>query len=291
LRARALFLLAPLLLLSILAALLAGDAFSDPQNNENTEVTGVETGDRSAHLHPHFTLTLAELRHNLQDMPEETRSAVEENPVGFLELVSACLLSSPELLWLVDKEHSVSETYEAPDLVLLDDYAEPFLKTTRPAFRLREVVMADLLSMLRMAHEKGMNPVIGSAYRSLETQRSIYESQVRLHGSVQADRQSARAGYSQHQLGTTIDFSPIDDSFGDTREAPWLAANSWRFGFSLSYPLGYEELTGYKYEPWHFRYIGRPAAMLTESFFSGIQQRFLEYWLSSRDFFHSRWRL
>ena len=82
----------------------------------------------------------------------------------------------------------------------------------------------------------------------------------------QALRQSARPGHSEHQMGTTMDItSPsvgndLVSAFGDTPEGKWLAANAHTFGFVMSYPPGKEATTGYIYEPWHFRYVGKAEA-------------------------------
>ena len=94
-------------------------------------------------------------------------------------------------------------------------------------------------------------------------------------GTEQASTPVARPGHSQHQLGTAIDFGSIDLGYGETREGQWILANARRFGFSLSYPQGLQDITGYKYEPWHFRYLGRAGAELEHRFVGGVQQLFL----------------
>ena len=118
---------------------------------------------------------------------------------------------------------------------------------------------------------------MSSAYRSYDYQAGLYNRHVEQLGKAAADRVSARPGHSQHQLGTTIDFGSIAAGYGETPNGRWLAAHAWRFGFSLSYPAGYEEYTGYDYEPWHFRYLGRVGTRLEREFFAGLQQRFLVF--------------
>ncbi|MCE1197115.1 D-alanyl-D-alanine carboxypeptidase family protein, partial [bacterium] len=76
---------------------------------------------------------------------------------------------------------------------------------------------------------------------------------------------------SQHQLGTAADFGSITDEFAGTAAGKWVAANAGRFGFSLSFPKGLEPVTGYLWESWHFRYIGKEAAALQEEYFGGVQ--------------------
>ncbi|MEX1104345.1 MAG: M15 family metallopeptidase [Dehalococcoidia bacterium] len=103
-----------------------------------------------------------------------------------------------------------------------------------------------------------------SAYRSYDAQVSAYEANKAIYGD-DVDRFSARPGHSEHQLGTTVDVSSSNvgydlDAFEGTAEAEWVAANSWRYGFIVSYPEGNEDVTGYAYEPWHMRYVGDDTA-------------------------------
>jgi D-alanyl-D-alanine carboxypeptidase len=100
-------------------------------------------------------------------------------------------------------------------------------------------------------------------------------------GQEAADRESARPGHSQHQTGLVVDFGSIDDSFAATAAGRWITANASRFGWSLSYPNGYEDVTGYRWESWHYRYVGREIAAFINNYFDGIQQyalRFMYEW-------------
>lgn len=107
---------------------------------------------------------------------------------------------------------------------------------------------------------------LASGYRSYSMQSSIYSREVRTYGQTQADRQSARPGHSEHQTGLAADLEPSDrrceiaDCFADTAEGKWLAANAYQHGFILRYPDGKENFTGYRYEPWHFRFVGAELA-------------------------------
>ncbi|MBC7724662.1 MAG: M15 family metallopeptidase, partial [Burkholderiaceae bacterium] len=100
-----------------------------------------------------------------------------------------------------------------------------------------------------------------SAYRSYGTQVSVYNRYVASAGQAGADAQSARPGFSEHQTGLAADISAgssciLQACFGDTAQGTWLAANSWRFGFLLRYPADKVAVTGFMYEPWHFRFVG-----------------------------------
>lgn len=118
------------------------------------------------------------------------------------------------------------------------------------------------------AANQGLDIYLSSGFRSYETQVRIYESYVDSYGKESADTFSARPGYSEHQTGLVIDVNTIDDSFAGTPEAEWLAKHAHEYGFIIRYPKGKESITGYKYEPWHIRYLGVEKA--TEVYNSGL---------------------
>jgi D-alanyl-D-alanine carboxypeptidase len=186
------------------------------------------------------------------------------------------------LLQLVDKKHGLPADYEPPDLVSLNDYQ---LRVSRNDLRLRQAVMEAVLAMDQAARADGITLVFSSAYRSYTYQTGLFDRYAGQYGEAQADRFSARPGHSQHQLGTAIDFGSIDDSFAATAAGIWMAENAWRFGFSLSYPQGMEELTGYIWESWHFRYLTVPGARIERDYFGGIQQYFLQFLTEYRRIF------
>lgn len=106
------------------------------------------------------------------------------------------------------------------------------------------------------ASMEGLNIYLSSGFRSYDTQDYIYNDYVARDGQAMADTYSARAGHSEHQSGLAIDVNQIDDSFIGTPEAIWLEAHCWEYGFILRYPQSKQDITGYKYESWHIRYIG-----------------------------------
>lgn len=110
------------------------------------------------------------------------------------------------------------------------------------------------------AAKEGLNIWLASGYRSYDYQKNIYDNYVSIYGADTADTFSARPGYSEHQTGLAIDVNTIDDSFANTPESDWLAANCSKYGFIIRYPKGKESVTGYKYEPWHIRYVGKEKA-------------------------------
>jgi D-alanyl-D-alanine carboxypeptidase len=112
------------------------------------------------------------------------------------------------------------------------------------------------------ADETGLAMQSQSAYRSYSSQKSVYAGWVSSLGKDGADLTSARAGYSEHQTGLAIDISAkpskcaLDQCFADTPQGKWLAKNAWKYGFILRFPDGYTDVTGYEFEPWHYRYVG-----------------------------------
>jgi D-alanyl-D-alanine carboxypeptidase len=100
---------------------------------------------------------------------------------------------------------------------------------------------------------------------------------VQTYGKEAADRESAQPGKSQHQLGLVMDFAPIGDAFTNTPASTWLIKNAGRFGWSLSFPDGYEDVTGYRGESWHYRYVGKDLAYFIYRYFDGIQQYALQF--------------
>ena len=110
------------------------------------------------------------------------------------------------------------------------------------------------------AKAAGLNIYASSGYRSYQDQEYIYNNYVRMDGQEAADTYSARAGFSEHQTGLVLDLNTVDISFDNTNESNWLRDNSYKYGFIIRYPKGKENITGYTYEPWHIRYVGKNLA-------------------------------
>ena len=139
-----------------------------------------------------------------------------------------------------------------------------------------------LQSMMDACREAGNEPLICSAYRSMETQQSLFDQKVakleaagKSHDEAvqETAKEIAVPGTSEHQLGLTVDIvdmgnQNLTEEQEQTPTQKWLMANSWRYGFIHRYPTGKSEITGIIYEPWHYRYVGKEAAQ--EIFNKGI---------------------
>jgi D-alanyl-D-alanine carboxypeptidase len=252
---------------------------SHPKKNAEFKADGME--DYQANLagadnvassctRPSLVMRSAELP---ADLVDTLQAALALNS-AFKDDVLNCLKGDKSLRELVDKQHPLPKGYAPSDLVTLTDGQ---YQVSRAGMTLRRAAVDSLNEMAAAARRDGITLVVSSAYRSYDYQEGVYNRIVREMGQESADRESARPGHSQHQTGLAADFGSIDDSFALTAQGRWMAANAGRFGWSLSFPDGYESVTGYRWESWHFRYVGRDLAALIDRYFNGIQQYALRF--------------
>ncbi|MBR4628810.1 MAG: M15 family metallopeptidase, partial [Ruminococcus sp.] len=110
--------------------------------------------------------------------------------------------------------------------------------------------------LVQGASRDGINIFLSSGFRSYGYQEGLYNTYAANDGVAKADTYSARPGHSEHQTGLAIDVNEVSDLFIGTPEAQWIEDHCWEYGFILRYPKGKQDITGYKYEPWHIRYVG-----------------------------------
>ncbi|MBN7774310.1 M15 family metallopeptidase [Clostridium aminobutyricum] len=181
------------------------------------------------------------------------------------------------LLILVNKQHAVDKEYKPSDLTAIKYYAEDRSPSSR---YMREEAAQAFNQMSEAAAQEGYTIVVTTAYRSYEFQTQLYNNYVNTYGQAAADTFSAQPGKSEHQTGLSADVSSpsvhyeLTKKYIDTAEGKWLNDNAHKFGFIIRFPLGKEDITGYMYEPWHVRYVGKTAA--EEIYTKGITLE--EYW-------------
>ena len=158
------------------------------------------------------------------------------------------------LFFLIDKKHKAEKNYVPKDLVELK--ANDYFNLNKKGMFIRPEALDALKKMSLAAKRDGITLLVSSVYRSYQYQENLFNYWVSVDGLEEAERESARPGTSQHQLATAVDFGSISDDFDQTRMGQWVYRNASDYGWSLSFPKGYEDVTGYRWECWHFRYVG-----------------------------------
>lgn len=194
--------------------------------------------------------------------------------------------TDPELLQKYSKVFFLNEHF-APARLAEIPYAYAYFD--KKTFQLYDKVWPYLENMLKKAKSEGIDLYVYSAYRSFDTQEALKEQYTVTYGVGTANQFSADQGYSEHQLGTTVDLitTGIDgilSDFDNTNAYQWLLQNAYKFGFVLSYPKDNEY---YIYEPWHWRFVGVKLATYlknnNQNFYNLDQRKIDEYLISIFD--------
>lgn len=184
-------------------------------------------------------------------------------------------------LFLINRQNAVSELYVPPVREVVANGMNQSM---------RDDAATALEEMFEAAKEDGVRLSVVSGYRSYSKQATIYQRKVATTGSEEkADELVARAGTSEHQLGLAMDVSKngsssLNERFAETEEGQWVYQNAHRFGFIVRYLEGYEEITGYSYEPWHVRYVGREHAAAIYASQEPMETYMTDYKLQVYDF-------
>lgn len=186
--------------------------------------------------------------HDLPDLTSELFPATSPPSNGTPATPTVPPAPSPKddtsYILVVNKKHPLVADFVPSDLVSVGNGQQ---------------LRKDAADMLKaMQDDSGADVLISpqSGYRSFAKQQEVYNS----YDPATRDTFSARAGFSEHQTGLAIDFGPIDVSFEKTKAFTWLTENAHKYGFILRFPKGKEAITGYQYEPWHWRYVGSVAS-------------------------------
>jgi len=189
--------------------------------------------------------------------PEEVISQVK--PVVVIPLFDKLQFSTtdPTSVWIVtNKQHPLSPINFAPNNLITVNGAT-----------ISDKAVTDFEAMLAAAAAESVTLTPKSSYRSYAAQNTLYNNYVAANGQIATDTFSARPGYSEHQTSLAIDFGSVnnsscnfDDCYAATAEGKWLATHANEYGFILRYTAEKQQITGFKNEPWHYRYIGRELA-------------------------------
>lgn len=202
-------------------------------------------------LSEHEKQELNDALQSTQSNAENLQQKADELATNYEKLSSL----DPELLQKYSKVYFLSENYVPSSLVTL---ADSYVSGAGRKLQFHEQAWPFLQQMMDDANGTGLGLLVTSAYRSFGTQAALKAQYKVTYGAGTANSFSADQGYSEHQLGTTIDFTTkktgdLSTTFDVTAESKWLVENAYKYGFVLSYPKGNKY---YVYEPWHWRFVG-----------------------------------
>lgn len=164
------------------------------------------------------------------------------------------------IFYIVNKQRPVPASYVPANLLRPNIALVPGDSPEEQQLRSEAATAAEAL--FNDAKKAGFNLVMASGYRSYQFQQTLYNGYVARDGEAAANRYSAKPGTSEHQTGLAFDITTssrkcyLEICFADTSEGKWLKDNAYKYGFHLRYQKGKEDITGYQFEPWHFRYVG-----------------------------------
>jgi len=245
---------------------------------ETLEENIVETQDS-------FAAALQKEKQNVTAFKEEFGTFQEEvdEIAGFVTTLEKLSKTDPELLQKYSKVFFLNEHYEPPRLTVIP---EPNRYNRQKTLQIDSQIWPYLQDMLQQAEQDNVKIFVSSAFRSFDTQEALKGQYTVIYGAGTANQFSADQGYSEHQLGTTVDLITTGiggtlSDFETTNAYTWLLNNAHRYGFVLSYP---KNNSFYIFEPWHWRFVGVDlAAHLhdTNQYFYDLDQREIDEYLVS----------
>ena len=230
--------------------LLSGITATD---NSHDEVTLKVEGDYDLNVANEYALSYVAI-----DTSGNSSSADFKLTVKKKEVVD---VSSNQVVGKTSKGYSIIQKngiYYIDD-ILIANKSYPLPSTYNPGGLLNDFQNA-FSKMQQAASKDGISLSVISGFRSYARQNTLYQNYVNKDGKNKADTYSARPGYSEHQSGLAADINSLSQSFENTKEGKWLSSHCYEYGFIIRYPKGKEDETGYIYEPWHIRYVGKKLA-------------------------------
>jgi D-alanyl-D-alanine carboxypeptidase len=218
------------------------------------------------------------------DLPESIQNIanqVQPKPVTIFNPPKYSIDEADSIWVVINKQRQISPLKYQPKSLAFPAFAKP--KVQNPfGLQMREEAAVATVDLATAMAEAGKGTLIlNSGFRTYKNQQGLYNRTRDTRGLAVAEKLSARPGHSEHQLGLAADFSVrgqgcvIMVCFGKTEAGIWLAENAHEFGFVLRYPKGYKPITGFQYEPWHFRFVG--VELATEMKTKGIKT-LEEFW-------------
>ncbi len=175
---------------------------------------------------------------------------------------------------LVNKYNQLPWNFKQNNLVNMD---RKYTVNDGKEYLLESTAYESFVRMADAARKEGISIRAVSAYRTEDYQRRLYNKKIRTLGKLNVDNYSARAGFSEHQTGLAVDINSTKNSFEHTDAYKWLQKHAHEYGYILRYPKGQKWITGYEYEPWHYRYVGNDAAKIIHQEGSTYEQYYAKY--------------
>jgi D-alanyl-D-alanine carboxypeptidase len=200
------------------------------------------------------------LKQSPQDTDAQPVTIVLPNAEPVIAIVQNYLEPSSQWVVVSKSRPLAQQEYVPADLIEAPVASNP--DKSREERSVRELFRTPLQNLFNAAKTKGYDLMVANGYRSYDLQNTYYSNYVATSGQEAADTYSARPGYSEHQTGLAVDISLVsrecylEACFGATPAGAWLAAHAHEYGFILRYPENKSSVTGYQFEPWHFRYVG-----------------------------------
>lgn len=233
--------------------LLEGITVSD---NSLEEIQVTLEGEYDTEKTGEYTLTYLAVDSSGNETKENIKLMVKENPnIKISKTNKGYTLKYNYGITYIDNVIVVNKSYSLPS-----NYVPNNLVSINGYIKVVDYVKTAFTELVSDSTSLGLNIYASSGYRSYSDQKYIYNNYVSWDGQENADTYSARAGHSEHQTGLAIDVNTVDSSFEGTDESNWLKDNCYKYGFIIRYPKGKDDITGYMYEPWHIRYVGKELA-------------------------------
>lgn len=185
-----------------------------------------------------------------------------------------------DLLVLVNKYNKLPSDYKQKNLVEMN---MEYTVNDGKEYLLSDIAYEKYVQMTETAKDEGLTLKVVSAYRTEAYQSGLYNNKVISAGKTHADNYSARPGHSEHQTGLAVDINSTSGTFEHTAEFRWLKTHAHEYGFILRYPKGKEYITGYSYEPWHYRYVGEDVAKIVYEEDITYEEYYVKY-ISANEF-------
>ncbi|PAE06163.1 D-alanyl-D-alanine carboxypeptidase [Terribacillus saccharophilus] len=254
-----------LMLFAALSAVLVAAGCQNQQTSQNQDTNENKTADKQTENQQAEQLqeedTAAE-EQTAETKPNQHQEEAED-VVGSIE--KPVTVDNPDSIEVV-----VNKTRKFPDGWEPKDLVEPdvafYFSEHLEKRKMRKEAAEALEDLFAASQKDGMELVAASGYRSEARQKEIYENNVATQGQEETDKVSSRPGRSEHQTGLAIDLTSaemalaLEETFIETDEGKWLAEHAHEYGYIIRYPEGKSDITGYSYEPWHIRYVGKDLA-------------------------------